>query len=68
MTVFPGEDHGLFSDKETFTTLANTRKNLQVEGGNKLVFRHLQATRLGMLDLDVFKRAIKYNLLANGKC
>ncbi len=66
MTVFPGEDHGLHSDDETFTILTNTRKNLQVEGGNELVFQHLQAARLGMLDLDVFKRAIKYNLLANG--
>ncbi|MBA7585410.1 hypothetical protein ES708_27389 [subsurface metagenome] len=66
MTVFPGEDHGLHSDDETLKILTNTRKNLQCEGGNELVFQHIQAARLGMLDLDVFKRAIKYNLLANG--
>jgi len=66
MTVFPGEEHGLHSDGETLKILTNTRKNLQCEGGNELVFQHLQAARLGMLDLDVFKRAIKYNLLASG--
>ncbi|MCP4311451.1 MAG: hypothetical protein GY790_09340 [Bacteroidetes bacterium] len=66
MTVFPGEDHGLHSDEETLEILAGTRRNLQVEGGNELVFQHLQAARIGMLDLDVFKRAIKYNLLPTG--
>jgi hypothetical protein len=66
MNVFPGEDYGLHSDKEIFNILSNTRKNIQCEGGNELVFQHLQAARLGMLDLDAFKRAIKYNLLPNG--
>ncbi len=66
MTVFPGEDHGLHSDEETLKILANTRNNLQCEGGNELVFQHLQAARIGMLDLDIFKRAIKYNLLPTG--
>lgn len=66
MTVFPGEEHGLHSEDEVLKILANTRKNIQIEGGNELVFQHLQAARLGVLDLDVFKRAIKYNLLANG--
>ncbi len=31
-------------------------------------FSILQAARIGMLDLDVFKREIKYNLLPNGTC
>ncbi len=66
MTVFPGEDHGLHSDKETLSVLTNTRNNIQIEGGNELVFQHLQAARIGMLDLEAFKRAIKYNLLPNG--
>ncbi len=68
MTVFPGEDHGLHSDGETYNILANTRRNMQCEGGNELVFQHLQAARLGMLDIEAFKRAIKYNLLPNGTC
>jgi hypothetical protein len=66
MTVFPGEDHGLHSDQEILKILTNTRKNMQCEGGNELVFQHLQAARIGMLDIEAFKRAIKYNLLPNG--
>jgi len=66
MTVFPGEDHGLHSDEETFRILENTKTNSQNEGGNDLVFQHLQAARLGMLDLEFFKRAVQYCTLANG--
>jgi alpha-L-fucosidase 2 len=68
MTVFPGEDHGLHSDEETFRILENTKRNNQNEGGNDLVFQHLQAARLGMLDLDFFKRAVQYCTLENGTC
>lgn len=68
MTVFPGEDHGLHSDEETFRILENTNRNSQNEGGNDLVFQHLQTARLGMLDLDFFKRAVQYCTLANGTC
>lgn len=66
MTVFPGEDHGLHSDKNTRQMLANSKRNSQVEGGNELVFQHLQAARIGMLDLDYFKRAVRYCTLPNG--
>jgi hypothetical protein len=65
-TVFPGEDHGLNADKETFKMLQNTYKNQQNEGGNDLVFINLQAARIGMLDLEEFKRQISYCLLPNG--
>jgi len=68
MTVFPGEDHGLHSDEETLKILANTKNNFLIEGGNELVFQHLQAARIGMLNLEAFKREIKYNLLPNGTC
>jgi len=68
MTVFPGEDHGLHSDSETMKILANTKRNNQNEGGNELVFQHLQAARIGMLDLEVFKRAVHYCTLENGTC
>jgi hypothetical protein len=68
MTVFPGEDHGLHSNRETFRILENTKRNSQNEGGNDLVFQHLQAARLGMLDLGFFKRAVQYCTLANGTC
>jgi hypothetical protein len=65
-TVFPGEDHGLHSNKETFSLLKSTFQNQRNEGGNDLVFINLQAARLGMLDLDKFSRHIKYSLLPNG--
>lgn len=68
LTVFPGEDHGLHSDKETKRILANTKRNNQNEGGNDLVFQHLQAARIGMLDLGLFKRAVNYSTLENGTC
>lgn len=68
MTAFPGEDHGLHSDEEILEILSNTKNNLQIEGGNELVFQHMQAARIGMLNLEAFKREIQYNLLPNGTC
>jgi alpha-L-fucosidase 2 len=66
MTVFPGEDYGLHSDMETKQLLKNTYLNQQNEGGNDLVFSNLQAARIGMLDLERFKRQISYCLLPDG--
>jgi hypothetical protein len=43
-------------------------RNQRVEGGNDLVFRHLQGARLGILDLEKFKRQVWYCLLPNGTC
>ncbi len=68
MTVFPGEDHGLHSSADEFQILTNTWRNQQNEGGNELVFLNLQAARLGLLDLEKFKRQIAYCTLANGTC
>ena len=65
-TVFPGEDHGLHSDEKTTEILKNTYLNQQNEGGNDLVFINLQAARIGMLDLERFKRQVNYCLLPNG--
>jgi hypothetical protein len=66
ITVFPGEDHGLHSDSATLALVKNTFLNQQNEGGNDLVFKNLQAARIGMLDLEKFKRQINYSLLPNG--
>lgn len=66
ITVFPGEDHGLHSDATTMQQLKNTFYNQQSEGGNALVFLNLQAARIGMLDLERFKRHVQYALLPNG--
>ncbi len=68
MTVFPGEEHGLDAPKDVMDLLVNTFHNQQNEGGNELVFQNLQAARLGLLDLDKFKRQIAYCLLPNGTC
>ncbi|MCK5208005.1 MAG: hypothetical protein KAQ79_08290, partial [Cyclobacteriaceae bacterium] len=68
MTVFPGEEHGLHSSEDTMALLENTWANFQIEGGNDLVFQHLQAARIGKLDLEKFKRAIRYSMLPNGTC
>jgi hypothetical protein len=66
ITVFPGEDHGLHSDSATLRLVRNTFLNQQNEGGNDLVFKNLQAARIGMLDIDKFKRQVEYCLLPNG--
>ncbi len=66
MNVFPGEDQGLHSDDSTMQILKNTYYNQQNEGGNDLVFINLQAARIGLLDLDQFKRHVNYSLLPNG--
>jgi hypothetical protein len=66
ITVFPGEEHGLFTADDTLAILRNSARNLQVEGGNDLIFQNLQAARLGILDLEKFKRQIQYCLLPNG--
>lgn len=66
MTVFPGEDHGLHSNDSITQLLHRTFYNQQNEGGNDLVFINLQAARIGKLDMERFKRQVKYSLLPNG--
>ena len=68
MSVFPGEIHGLDSPKKDYQLCVNTYRNQQNEGGNELVFLNLQAARLGLLDIEKFKRQIEYCLLPNGTC
>lgn len=66
MTVFPGEEHGLHSPAEILRLLENSLTNMQIEGGNDLVFLNLQAARLGRLDLEKFKRQAAYCEINNG--
>lgn len=68
MTVFPGEHHGLHSSPEDYEVAANSFRRHRNEGGNELVFLNLQGARLGLLDLERFKRQIRYCLLPNGVC
>jgi len=66
--VFPGEEVGLHSPQDQLQRAIRTWRNQQNEGGNELVFLNLQGARLGVLDLDKFKRQIRYCLLPNGTC
>lgn len=66
MTVFPAEEHGLSSPPGIRQIAANTLASHRNEGGNHLVFLHLQAARLGLLDLERFKRDVAYCTLSNG--
>jgi hypothetical protein len=68
MTVFPGDHHGLHSPERDYRLAVNTYYNQQNEGGNELVFLNLQAARLGILDLEKFRRQVEYCLLPNGTC
>lgn len=67
-SVFPGEDVGLHSPKEQLGIALTTWQNQRTEGGNELVFQNLQGARLGLLDLETFKRQVRYCLLPNGTC
>ena len=66
MPVFPGEEIGLHSPKEIYELAANTWRNQQNEGGNELVFQPLQGARLGLLDLEKFKRELRYDQMPDG--
>ncbi|MCL4505641.1 MAG: glycoside hydrolase N-terminal domain-containing protein [Chloroflexi bacterium] len=68
MTVFPGEEHGLHSPPAEYAVAANSYRRQRIEGGNELVFLNLQGARLGLLDLERFKRQVQYCLLPNGAC
>jgi hypothetical protein len=68
MPVFPGEEIGLHSAPEDYAIAANSYRNMRIEGGNELVFGNLQGARLGLLDLERFKRQIRYCELPNGTC
>ncbi|MBW7458088.1 hypothetical protein K0U00_29000, partial [Paenibacillus sepulcri] len=67
-TVFPGEDHGLHSPEDIYEIACNSYRNHRNEGGNELVFQNLQGARLGILDLEKFKRQIEYCMMPNGTC
>ena len=66
MTVFPGEEDGLHSTPERLEIARNTYRNQHIEGGNDLVMANLQGARLGILDLERFKKDVAYCMLPNG--
>lgn len=64
--VFPGERAGLHSDAQTLELARRTARTIRLEGGNDIVYQPLIRARLGMLDLDWFKREVRYCLMPNG--
>lgn len=68
MPVFSGEDIGMDSDRKTYEMAVRTWQRHRNEGGNELVFYNLQGARLGVLDIERFKRQVKYCMLPNGTC
>ena len=67
MQIFPGEDVDAQSASGAELELArNSWRHHYNEGGNDLVFYHMIGARLGTIDLERFKRHIRYCLLPNG--
>lgn len=64
--VFPGERTGLHSSAEELIIARHTAKTIRLEGGNDIVYQPLILARLGILDLDWFKREVRYCQLPNG--
>ena len=67
LQIFPCEDidarRGTEHEKELAARSYLYHYN---EGGNDLVLYHMVGARLGMLDLEKFKRQIRYSLIPNG--
>ncbi len=64
--VFPGEELGLHSSPEQIEIARRTWRLHRNEGGNELVFHSVQGARLGILDLEKWKRQLRYCELPNG--
>ena len=66
--VFPGEQVGLGLRAPMLELARRTARLVRLEGGNDLVYLPLILARLGMLDLNWFKKEVRYCLLPNGVC
>ena len=64
--VFPGEQVGLGSPREDLAVARRTARTVRLEGGNDLVWQPLVRARLGMLDLEWFKREVRYSMTPLG--
>lgn len=58
--VFPAEQAGLDSTPELLELARRTARTVRLEGGNDLVWQPLARARLAMLDLEWFKREVRY--------
>ena len=64
--VFPAEQIGIGRRENQLDVARRTARMVRLEGGNDLVFQALIRARLGILNLDWFKREVRYCLLPNG--
>ncbi len=64
--VFPAEQVGLGSPPEKLELARRTARTMRLEGGNDLVWQPLVRARLAMLDLDWFKREVRYSMTPLG--
>jgi hypothetical protein len=64
--VFPGEQVGLDTGQKFLDIATLTAKTMRLEGGNDLVSQPLIRARLGVLDLDWFKKQTEYCMLPDG--
>lgn len=58
--VFPAEQVGLGSRPEALEIARRTARTVRLEGGNDLVWQPIVRARLGILDLEWFKREVRY--------
>jgi alpha-L-fucosidase 2 len=64
--VFPGEQVGIGRATAQLEIARRTARSVRLEGGNDLVYQPLIRARLGILDLEWFKREVRYCNLTNG--
>ena len=64
--VFPAEQAGLESRPDVLELARRTARTIRLEGGNDLVWQPLARARLGMLDLEWFKREVRYSMTKLG--
>ena len=64
--IFPAEQVGLGRSEGLLEIARRTDRTIRLEGGNDLVWLPLVRARLGVLDLEWFKREVRYCLLPNG--
>jgi hypothetical protein len=64
--VFPADQVGLDRRADLLEIARRTARTIRLEGGNDLVWQPLARARLRLLDLEWFKREVRYCLLSNG--
>ena len=64
--VFPGEQVGIGLRPEQHEIARRTIEYVRLEGGNDLVYQPLCRARMGMLDIDWFKKEVRYCRMPNG--